>query len=52
VLLNWNTVLDAIFTSILFPIITVGAKVIFFIAAVVFVLGVVFARLSRPRRWF
>lgn len=52
VLLNWNAFLDTMFVKVLFPIISVGAKLLGIIAGIGGVFGYIYAKLRRPRRWF
>ncbi len=52
VLINWETVLDALFVHMLFPLISVGAAVVLAIVVIAILLFALYARLSRPRRWF
>lgn len=52
VILNWNAFLDIMFVKVLFPIISVGAKLLGIIASIGGVFGYIYAKLRRPRRWF
>ena len=51
VFINWNAFLDALYFSVLFPIVFVGAKLLGIIAGLGAVGGYIYARFHRPRRW-
>ena len=52
VFLNWNYFLDSFFINVLFPIISVGAKLLGAIVGIGAVVGVIYAKLRRPKRWY
>ena len=52
VFLNWNAFLDSFFVNVLFPIISVGAKLLGVVVGIGAVVGVIYAKLRRPRRWY
>ena len=52
VFLNWNAFLDSFFVNVLFPIISVGAKLLGAVVGIGAVVGVIYAKLRRPRRWY
>lgn len=49
---NWNAFLDSLFFSVLFPIISAGGKILLFLGIIAAVIGCVYARIRRPRRWY
>lgn len=52
VFLNWNAFLDSFFVNVLFPIISVGAKLLGAVVGIGAVVGVIYAKLRHPRRWY
>lgn len=52
VFINWNAFLDLFFVSVLFPIISVGAKLLGTLIGIGAVIGYIYAKIRRPRRWY
>ena len=52
VFVNWNAFLDGLFFSVLFPIISAGGKILLFLGVIGAVIGYIYARARRPRRWY
>lgn len=50
-LLDWNNFLDLLFISVLFPVISVGAKLLGIITGIAAVFGFIYVKLRGPRRW-
>lgn len=48
---NWTSFSDALFESVLFPIINIGSKIVAAIAAIGAGIGALCARFGRRRRW-